>query len=130
MTDNEIIKSLECCKTLQDCCRCPYLPLNSKKQTFGCSCELMGDVLDLINRQRADIKMLNGFVDDLKELCKTKIVLLTDANWDLTTVKAKTLKEFAERFKQSCGRVKTEGKGMLVCQESSFDYLVEKMMEE
>lgn len=56
MTDNEITEALECCKTLQDCYRCQYQPLSSKKQTVGCSCELMSDALKLINRLKAEIE--------------------------------------------------------------------------
>ncbi len=52
MTDNEIIKALECCKK-DDCDNCP--------NDFGnCYANLSGYSLDLINRQQAEIERLNN----------------------------------------------------------------------
>ena len=56
MTDNEIIKALECCKTGDDCKGCPYYA-NGR---YTCGEHFNEDVLDLINRQKAEI-------EDLKE---------------------------------------------------------------
>ena len=48
MTDNEIIKALECCKN-DDCDNCP--------NTFGnCYANLAGYALDLIKRQEKEIE--------------------------------------------------------------------------
>ncbi len=50
MTDNEIIKALECCEK-DDCDNCP--------NDFGnCYANLAGYALDLINRQKAEIEAL------------------------------------------------------------------------
>lgn len=56
MTDNEIIKALECC-TKSDtnenyCDPCPYL------HEKYCAAKISKDALDLINRQKAEIEML------------------------------------------------------------------------
>ena len=53
MTDNEIIKALECCQT-DECERCPLSNYD------GCESLLFDGtiVLDLINRQKAEIEML------------------------------------------------------------------------
>ena len=55
MTDNEIIKALECCGIKHCCEECPYK---------GVKCKLMNgvlsDALDLINRQQAEIERLNS----------------------------------------------------------------------
>ena len=53
LTDNEIIKALECCcGTAHDSCRdCPY-------DDIGCEDKLEKDALDLINRQKAEIERL------------------------------------------------------------------------
>ena len=48
----------------------------------------------------------------------------------LETVRVEAIKEFAERVKNGCGKVKTEGQSMLVCRESTFDSLVKEMTEE
>lgn len=44
------------------------------------------------------------------------------------TIKNEAIKEFAERVKNGCGRVKTEGHSMLVCQEKVFDDITKEMM--
>ena len=56
MTDNEIIKALECCKeaTAVGCKKCPLY--EDKGQT--CITILSHSALDLINRQKAEIKEL------------------------------------------------------------------------
>ena len=69
MTDNEIIKALECCcGTAHDSCRdCPY-------DDTGCEDKLEKDALDLINRQKAEIaelqhkiKCYNSTIFELEE---------------------------------------------------------------
>lgn len=59
MTDNEIIKALECCCKNNNCEGCPldYLTFSSQ-----CASELAIKSLDLINRQRAEIERLNAKV--------------------------------------------------------------------
>ena len=63
MTDNEIVKALECCNgNYSDYCRgkkCPY------ENIAFCTEELQEDALDLINRQKARIK-------ELEERCNNK----------------------------------------------------------
>lgn len=56
MTDNEIVKALECCCIEHDCSKCPYT------KNKGCSCinDILKDALDLINRQKAEIKKLTS----------------------------------------------------------------------
>ena len=58
MTDNEIIKALECCYTndSNDCYKCPYTA-ESTAEMF-CDKKLTRDALDLINRQKAEIETL------------------------------------------------------------------------
>ena len=64
MTDNEIIKALECCGNIVDstCKKCVY------HETYNASCvvRLMRDALDLINRQKAEIKNLNRAIKNFK----------------------------------------------------------------
>jgi predicted RNase H-like nuclease (RuvC/YqgF family) len=55
MTDKEIIKALECCKG-GFCCACPRL--SNGRLTGACMRELINDALDLINRQQAEIELL------------------------------------------------------------------------
>ena len=57
LTDNEIIKALECCSKnsiLQEFCDvCPNLAMGSQ-----CMDNMVRDALDLINRQKAEIETL------------------------------------------------------------------------
>lgn len=54
MTDNEIIKALECCiaKRNQYCFSCSF-----SKET-NCTLKMLEKTLDLINRQKAEIEQL------------------------------------------------------------------------
>ena len=96
MTDNEIIKALECCstgETYDDCEKngCPlYLGI-----TMGCKYidkenQLYSDALDLINRQKAEIEKLKGstIVSNIMESKRIK-----------REAKAEAYKEFAEIIK-------------------------------
>lgn len=102
MTDNEIIKALECCstgETYDDCEKngCPlYLGI-----TMGCKYidkenQLYSDALDLINRQETEIEKLKGstIVSNIMESQRIK-----------REAKAEAIKEFTERLKN---KIKTE----------------------
>lgn len=67
MTDNEIIKALECCtdELYENCNECPY-------STDTLSCErlkLLEDSLDLINRLKAEIEHWKEEAHKLAEVC-------------------------------------------------------------
>ena len=82
MTDNKIIKALECCGNIVDstCKGCVY------HETYNASCvvRLMRDALDLINRQQAEIERLEA---QHREMCIGMKVL-----------KKKAIEKFAERL--------------------------------
>lgn len=62
ITDEEIIKALECCTIKEmDCKNCP-----NKNQGTGCIYETMKPALDLINRQKASNKKLVNQLMSLK----------------------------------------------------------------
>ena len=74
-TDEEVIKALECCKDA-DCVNCPRW---SEEWYSGQCADFLPSVLDLINRQKAEV-----------------------AYWQDTAANAKreAIKEFAERLKK------------------------------
>ena len=83
MTDNKIIKALECCKK-NDCDNCP--------NGFGnCYANLAGYALDLINRQRVEIEKLANKCDDCAGC--------TQWECDCSLIKDELVKEFANRLK-------------------------------
>ena len=57
MTDNEIIKALECCSSQPQelCCNCP---IDIRKIKGGCITALTTYALDLITRQQAEKEAL------------------------------------------------------------------------
>ena len=65
MTDNEIIKALECC-SWQDEKNCSKCPLDKKETNTFCTVDLMKNTLELINRQKAEIKELNRVIKKFK----------------------------------------------------------------
>ena len=109
MTDNEIIKALECCcGTAHDSCRdCPY-------DDIGCEDKLEKDALDLINRQKAEneelkleLKSMRGAANSYKmhyenaqaEVEKfKKIDRLAQKTIDLQTAEIKKLEAEVERL--------------------------------
>lgn len=87
MTDNEIIKALECCRdndnnlNMEKCFEvCPY--------DGECAGKFMQDVLSLINRQKEEIKRLKN--RDLQVEVSEKLE---------REIKAEAVKEFAEKLK-------------------------------
>lgn len=56
MTDNEIIKALECCSTRGDCNKCSRYTIPYPT----CKEQLCKDACYLINRQKAEIEFLQS----------------------------------------------------------------------
>jgi hypothetical protein len=85
MTDNEIIKALECCVNNGDCRECA---LNPKKGNYGyCTGLAIKSALDLITRQKAEIERLQLTVDSFTDIGKL-----------YSEIKAEAYKEFAEKL--------------------------------
>ncbi|MGN1303765.1 MAG: hypothetical protein ACI4YB_01890 [Oscillospiraceae bacterium] len=74
MTDNEIIKILECCANA-DCKRCPCNIDNHHCKDIGSQ-----EILGLINRQKAEIERLQAFKSYFDELYGKGLEV---ANWHL-----------------------------------------------
>lgn len=78
MTDNEIIKALECCHADRySCDKCPY---------GGIKCTLYDDTVDLINRQKEKIERLETMNSELRT--------------GLKVIKRTEIKKFAEKLKK------------------------------
>ena len=118
MTDEQIKKALECCGKnvlYENCGDCPY------EKDFGkdhiCTIKVAKDVLDLINRQQADIEDYRRNVKQLTETLTggnglrirvdNMIVYADDLEEWLEFCdkqKAEAIKEFAERLKEKTYR--------------------------
>lgn len=81
MTDNEIIKALECCKVGGVCTTCPLFECKSG----NCIAQLNVAALDLIKRQQAEVERYKGVIKILEK--------------DVSTAKTDGVKEFSEKLK-------------------------------
>lgn len=93
MTDNEIIKAMECCHEYSDCGNCQYGIFRTKNGL--CVDLLHKGVLNLVNRQKAEIDRLN-------RVHGVEVKRIYDNNASLMAYYRKeVIKEFAERLKES-----------------------------
>ena len=132
LTDNDVIKALECCSEANNCGQCEYEPTEHQIGTVGCCNELMKDALDLINRLQADKQSLKYDYDNLQRqfdeiyqqfhyLSNVEIPYLysftEDKDKKLETIanillrtKAEAYKEFAERLHEELRMYGTKDK--------------------
>ena len=87
MTDNEIIKGLECCGR-ENCFGCPYRGKCHQGNP------MITDSLDLITRQQAKIERLNEYNENLK-------AANTALSNEILDIKSEAVKEFAEKLKEN-----------------------------
>ena len=125
MTDNEIIKFMQCVIGNEvSCSECAY----QKVLPFP-SCRMMcaKNALDLINRQRVEIEKLkqkNEFF--LKTITENAQRALEVAVEEIETAKSEAIKEFAERLKEKFGIADC----IVTVNNNDIDELIEEMTEE
>lgn len=118
MTDNEIIKALECCGS--DCySRCPLWDFGDDSGISQCTTKLARNALDLIKKQKAILEAIDDTIHPLP--------FITDFDVAIKTAKAEAVREFAERVKGEKWNHKNFGE--LVCVED-IDILLEEMEKE
>ena len=94
MTDEHIIKAVGICRTQDSCRGCPYHELD----IAGCVFELMKDVFDLINRQKAEIEKLKRgvtFTITIEDFESIKETIISNID---NKIKSEAIKEFAEEL--------------------------------
>ena len=110
MTDNEIIKALECC-IKNTCNECPFY---KNWITHRCG-ELRNLALDLINRQKAEMERLNKEIDRLSQCVMYHEGQIAEAieefaeavfsvfpiDKDFTTISRFTIKQIAKYLTES-----------------------------
>ena len=122
LTDNEIIKALECCskgEVYADCERlgCPlYLGISLGCKYVDNENKLYADALDLINRQQAEIEKLKIENQALRMAANSYKLHYNEA-------KVEAVKEFADRLKKEC----IIDRGYEILQEGTIDDLVKEM---
>ena len=142
MTDNEIIKALECCVSEQyTCSQCPYqeikhydddngveiMPNGKQYDDWSCERWLNVDLLDLINRQKAELEKNENIIrladktiatqqaeiERLQAHIKEGIDLAKQTQEMLKLVQAEAVKEFAERLNKEAESVGIDRDGFL-----------------
>ena len=104
MTDEQIIKALECCATDDgdDCSQCPYGNIVYKSGNGGCVNRCRKDALDLVNRQKKEIGRLKRKNTLLSKNADTAFQDGLDENRDLfkkevePEIRNEAIKEFAK----------------------------------
>ena len=131
MTDEEIIKALALCSSEHLGCEdgCPYIPRDIKAQF--CSDALKKDALDLINRQKAEIKRLENHSKEVAENC-TFVMRENDKATNkrfleaLEVVKAEAIKEFIKGLKKYNESIYSEFKAKIINED--IDNFVKEMV--
>ena len=122
MTDNEIIKALECCTYHHG--RCTSCPLYAEVIT-GCQSTLFDNALDLINRQKAEIERLNEKITAKDENNYYFMGQLRLAREKLLIARSEVIKEVEKRLKEKLQwDVEFDNKFVF---ESDIDNLVKEM---
>ena len=99
MTDNEIIKALECC-IAPKCGECSIFNNSEIRRVPGrCIVTLEKNALDLINRQKAEIERLSSFVTEERcyEIAREMIPQF------VSQARADAIKEFMEMLTKVWG---------------------------
>ena len=87
LTDNEIIKALECCIT-SDCHGCALGHHATGTYNEHCGNDLMKNALDLINRQKAEINRKEKvFIETLRR-CALKDEIISEKTAEIERLKA------------------------------------------
>ena len=145
MTDDEIIKALECCshRGKKDCDNCPV----NYKTAELCFEDVMSDAFDLVNRQNAEIERLK---QENKEYCEDNRIIayqrnqrdkeiralhnqLNGLNFMDKQIKSESVKKFAEKLKDSADKTRIKNmeteKVVFYMDEFKLDNLVKEMTE-
>lgn len=124
MTDDEIIKALECCaQPILICSECPYYDIHVP---YPCADQLKWAALNLIDSQKAEIERLN--TENMLTLSERNAFRTSfyEVSKQLKTAKSEAVREFAERLKENL-QWDVEYDNKLVF-ESDIDNLVKEMV--
>ena len=116
MTDNEIIKGMKHCSTGRCNAECPYADIE------GCMEKNGSDILDLINRQKAEIACLKNKQQATEQATEQVI----------EQVRAEAIKEFAYRLRQRSYKSSdwSRGEHPMIVEWDDIDDVLEEMAGE
>ena len=123
MTDEQIIKDLECCIGNIQCGKCSIFG------TINCMNNLMQDALDLINRQKAENERLKCEMGKLLPKDCSYAMQMEVSNKLESQIKSEAIKSFAERLKRKRIALKSEEPVYDLFKVGAIDNLVKEMTE-
>ena len=137
MTENEIIKALECCVTNGECNKCPMSLIRN------CMNNLMRNTFVLITRKKAEIERLAARFNDypVKTLIDNNNMMCSKSSedydkWFLNVSKDisyQAIKEFADRLKDSADKTRIKSmeteKVVFYMDEFKLNKLIKEMTE-
>lgn len=91
MTDKDIIKALECCRD----CKCKECPCYNK-ETDGCKEIDEQDILDLINRQKADLELKTMDILSLTNERDALEEMIAEQKAEITILKGRLNNEYRD----------------------------------
>ncbi len=128
MTDNEIIKALECCHKGVLCGNCPMYG------TRDCMLKLYKNSLDLINRQKAEIKdlqernvVLRGAVDGQKAEIERLQEAYKQLEWERDAERRRNLHlsyDLKQAKKETAQKFAKKLTGKFADNDSGLDYVI------
>lgn len=117
MTDKDIIKALECChKGRAECEECPLW--HTSGANADCVDRLTGSALNLINRQKEELKRL-------KDIAESPILGKLIYAW-----KNEAIKAFAEKLKANMHQIQVGNYKFNIITDYSIDNYVKEMVGE
>ena len=126
MTDNEIIKALECFAIDKDfdCSQCVGCAFETKGMCYENASEgIAKATLDLINRQKAEIERANCHIDKL-------LHVTDDLVYECDCAKQEAIKEFAERLLNNYATYRLTDEISVDAVASDIKHLVKEMTGE
>lgn len=127
MTDEQIIKALECCSTDVRENTCPKCAFYKKHR---CSTLMLNAVSDLINRQKARTKELEKRISYLEESIDCSRKVYNRSLQKMQQLKSEAIKEFAEQLKETAYSYSDiSGYRSTVVDADSIDNLIKEMTE-
>ena len=131
MTDEQIIKALECCSTDVQENPCPKCAFYNKHR---CSTLMLNAASDIINRQKVKIKSLKQIINEQdKEVLKLQnriIFWRKNLNYQPEKIKSEAIKEFVEKLKKHSFVDNLSLDGKETAYVDDIDNLVKEMTED
>ena len=128
MTDNEIIKALECLAGTEIMCKdCSFSRFESRG--FACKKNVSTAAIDLINRQKAEIERLTEAGKEAVS-CFTRMESFYKIKCkEIEIARAEAIKEFAEGLKKHFETYTDDEESNAIYMRNLIDDLVEEMTE-